>query len=98
MQEFTQTQHSYLMVFAIGRKPLIHSENTTALLNLVQIPQKYTDVSELLNDTVIRKRKQNGKMFILLLENIQYLGRQGQAFQVNEEEESNYNQLISPSR
>ena len=33
-------------------------------------------------------------MFVLLLENIQYLGRQGQPFQGNEDEESNYNQQI----
>ena len=33
-------------------------------------------------------------MFILLLENIQYLGRQSKAFQGNEKDESNYNQLI----
>ena len=68
--------------------------HTTALLNLVTVTQSCADVSELLSDVFILKRKQNRKMFVLLLENIQYLGRQGQPFQGNEDEESNYNQLI----
>ena len=55
-------------------------------------PQK--NVGEMLSQARCEQKKLNGRMLMTILQNVQYLGRQGLALRGHNDEESNFTQLL----
>jgi len=66
----------------------------TAINFEVTIPSTHRPIMEMFSESMKKDREDNRRCLIKLIENVQYLGRQGQAIQGDTDEESNFFQLI----
>ena len=58
------------------------------------LPQKCGDVSELINQQTVREHENNRRILGKIIQNLQFLGRQGIAIQGANDSESNFMQLL----
>ena len=60
---------------------------------MTELPMKCRDVAEIHSDKLAEQKQLNGKIFVMVLQNTQFLARQGLALQGNDDKESNFLQL-----
>ena len=62
----------------------------------ISLPQK--DVGEMLSHAHSEEKRLNGQMLMIILQNLQFLGRQGIALRGHDQDESNFIQLVKLRR
>ena len=61
---------------------------------MIEFPKKCKDVAEIHSDKLTEQKQLSRRKFVKVLQNTQFLARQGLALQGNDDKESNFLQLM----